>query len=268
MSITMERAIRQTQRYTVISMDICGECIERESSKCRTMNFQLRKNIAVLIGCSYTLVEVVKPMYISHGLSMDIIIYINDDKKKDGAIKQLLKRANKEGNLAKIIKHAWKLDAVPKIKRIREQTVESSQTRKRLSTVDKSKQSVDLHTNDTHPSTVKMTTLPSKSSFENDGDLPTPPVYNPNARRATRKDTASMRKQTYSDYDNVPKKAYDDGSELMEIGKEGSPDINKHALDKNEVELSLSIQDEEDEGPPPPDYNPNASIVSSKKLLK
>eukprot|EP01083_Nonionella_stella_P148632 470888_1 len=124
MSMTMERAINKTQRSVTISMDVTGECVELASGRCRTMNLKLRKNLGPLLKVDWNIIEVVKPMYVDGGLSVDIIVYIN---KGFETWDKVLAAANASGKLPRIYVDAWKLEGNPVILNIRIKLTESKE---------------------------------------------------------------------------------------------------------------------------------------------
>ncbi len=88
MSLTIERAINKTQDYSIISIDITGDCMDTRAPKCRTMSSKLKKYISRIIGVDINMIERVKPMYVAKGLSLDI------------------------GKLPQLLQKAWKLKGV------------------------------------------------------------------------------------------------------------------------------------------------------------
>eukprot|EP01083_Nonionella_stella_P252402 869671_1 len=131
MSLTIERAINKTQDYSIISMDITGDCMDTRAPKCRTMSSKLKKYISRIIGVDINMIEIVKPMYVAKGLSLDIIIYVNENRQnKQKQMYEILIEANQNGKLPQLLQKAWKLKGVPIISNILQQNIESVETKK------------------------------------------------------------------------------------------------------------------------------------------
>eukprot|EP01083_Nonionella_stella_P282047 959928_1 len=192
MSLTMERTINKTQRTVTVSMDVTGECVERASSKCRTMNYKLRKLLAPTLGVDWNVIEVVKPYYVSGGLALDIIVYVNRTAKNTD-YGNLLNEANTKGKLPKIIQEAWNLSDYPKISGIRYKVAQSKQDRKNTERREKMGTASEFNNNNNNnasyapaanTSISQRDKLPSPIS---NNQKPPPPKFNAKAKTARTK---------------------------------------------------------------------------------
>jgi len=198
--MTMERAINKTQRYTVISLNVTGQCVEDASSKCRTMSYKLRKLLASILGVDYNVIEIVKPMYITGGLSMDILVYANDTKLYNVDHGKVLKEANESDKLQKIVQQAWQLRETPLISDIRFEVIESdvvrSETERAMmeSKVNGQQYNMEL-VEQPYKSVPNMNTSNMNTSEQDYYDdeeekilSGPPPPFNPNAKLAKKRD--------------------------------------------------------------------------------
>ena len=127
LSMTMDKSLYNTQKQEIITMDIIGEPIMQNLKRCKRRNQGIRDELAVLLRTERSHLEIVRPVSISNGISMEIHVYINN---MDIDIEKTINDANDNGKLGEIMKIGWKLSHVPVIDNIKTVIVKSKQESK------------------------------------------------------------------------------------------------------------------------------------------
>ena len=196
LSMTIEKLLIEAQQYTLIKMDITGNCVLKRSKKCQNRVRKIRHGIASILDCDYALIEITKPRIKSKGLRLIVYVYQSIDGDGNGETKytDLMYEAQQNGSLAECIYRAWELDSVPNISNIKcEQRRIESKTPLYLSTNvsntsstinSPSALSIDetpsrCHSNLSPPTPTPMQlTISSRNKF-NDLGIPHPPTPTP-----------------------------------------------------------------------------------------
>merc|ERR1712154_468670 len=113
--------------HVFVSFDVTGNDIADKARKCRTLSNDLRTAFCSLFGLDAKSIELVKPAFISNGLSVKMIIYGKDDNLKKIDFDKILGEAKKSGKIAEIMKNGWKLSGAPLIGHINVKMTESKQ---------------------------------------------------------------------------------------------------------------------------------------------
>ena len=91
--------------------------------------------MAKLFGVAKSTIEFIKPTHIKKGLEITFHVYMNDTHTTQVDYAKALIEANAAGDLAEIIKHAWKLSGTPKISDIKSRIVDSKNQLRMKSTM-------------------------------------------------------------------------------------------------------------------------------------
>ena len=127
LSMTMEKTINFTQSYTIITMEITGDCVRKKAKKCRTMSSKLKQQLSLLMGIESNTMEIMKPTNIQNGFRLKMHIYVNERLERQTDFKNILRDANDSNDLSAIFQEAWELSNNPKISNIHSLVVRSQE---------------------------------------------------------------------------------------------------------------------------------------------
>ena len=112
LSLSSRRSIMRSTDYVSISFDVKGlPNARRHRNKVKNIKYDLSS----LFGISSNLIEIQRPTQIPKGLAMVVNFRINNAKQIDMNIRKMVLDANQSGELADIIKSAWRLESRPLI---------------------------------------------------------------------------------------------------------------------------------------------------------
>ena len=121
------KAIVQRTGHVCICFDVIGPAIARAHGR-RTS--QIKLEIAATLEISPSLMEVVQPTVLRNGLRLRMNVYVNHTAAIDMGIESAMQLAQRKGELAKIVRDAWRLSSVPLISELNVEKVDSKERRK------------------------------------------------------------------------------------------------------------------------------------------
>eukprot|EP01084_Bolivina_argentea_P247884 414678_1 len=101
--MTLENTINFTESSVISTIDITGDCVRKQSKKCRTLSKKVKQELSILLGINQNTMEIIKPTHIKNGFSLKFYIYSNDKYSKQIDYNHVLLEANKNEDLATII---------------------------------------------------------------------------------------------------------------------------------------------------------------------
>ena len=125
-----QRKIARVRDYVSIEFDVTGASLIAKKKSCKLRVKGIRNGISSLLGIDESLLEVTKPMTIKKGLKVTTNIYINNTKAIDMSIEKDMNDAQQSGELAEIIKEAWRLSAIPAVSKVEYMMHESKDRKK------------------------------------------------------------------------------------------------------------------------------------------
>ena len=129
LSMISKRNIIRSRDYVSVEFDIKGAAIISNINECQNRKNKLQIRIASLIGIDRSLIEMVRPKQIKHGLKIKINFHINNTRAIDMNIEKDIKNSKISGELANIMQESWSLSSIPTIENLTYSKYESKERR-------------------------------------------------------------------------------------------------------------------------------------------
>ena len=126
--ICVQRDIVRRTGYVCVEFEVVDQDVSRMHSNSRRVS-AVRKAMAALLVLPQSLVEVLRPTAMRDGMRLRLHVYISYTRSVDMNIASMLEQAVQNGEVADMMRAAWRLQNMPLIRALHVQRHESKERR-------------------------------------------------------------------------------------------------------------------------------------------